>query len=102
MFLGVNNPLVSRRQYQASFSCAFDLSLYPFDKQTCYLLLRLQSPYHLAFLLNASSVTYEGNPLLIEYEVGEVGLSPGDKERELNVSCGDIVGMLLLLLYNWN
>ncbi|KAF2353919.1 DNA-directed RNA polymerase phage-type [Trinorchestia longiramus] len=74
LFFGSENPLTSHRQYQASFMCDFDLSLYPFDHQTCLLLLQLSKSSFGYFDAKSSSVSYDGIAVLLEYQVGKVFL----------------------------
>lgn len=77
LFSGSENPLVTHRKYQASFTCDFDLLGYPFDSQTCFMLLSMRSATSkvIVFDGNNSSTSYKGNVLLLEYEVGDVSLS---------------------------
>ncbi len=34
---GDENPIVLNREYDMTFSCNFDLVMYPFDTQYCYI-----------------------------------------------------------------
>ena len=71
IFQGADNKVQIVRKYGITFTCDFDLILYPFDEQHCDMELELSSASidYLAFAANASGVSYTGNPLLLEYEV---------------------------------
>ena len=75
-FSGSRNPIVTHRKYHESFSCDFDLVNYPFDVQVCYMELRISSGTLdiLRFDLVNSGSRYEGNPVLMEYEIGSLDL----------------------------
>lgn len=65
---------MARRKYGTVFMCDFDLSLYPFDNQHCYMHFRITSASSsfLAFDLAHSTVLNSANKLLVEYEVSIV------------------------------
>ncbi|XP_018013295.2 uncharacterized protein LOC108670342 [Hyalella azteca] len=71
VYQGSDNPLEVSRKYSTEFKCDFDLVLYPFDSQSCDLYLRLLSASqdYLYFDTQSASAQYEGNSLLIEYQV---------------------------------
>ncbi|XP_045122230.1 uncharacterized protein LOC123510853 [Portunus trituberculatus] len=60
----VHSPLsvqmVKRQQYSASFSCNFLLFIYPFDTQTCTILLSLSSADNEVVEFQNASVVYRG------------------------------------------
>ncbi|XP_047477381.1 gamma-aminobutyric acid receptor subunit pi-like [Penaeus chinensis] len=70
LYLGSENPIVSSRKYQGFFTCDFDLTSYPFDHQTCFMKLQLQSAFRDDMGREGSQVQYLGNPLLLEYRLG--------------------------------
>ena len=43
IFSGEENPVSSSRKYFTIYSCNFDLTLYPFDIQECYMSLQILS-----------------------------------------------------------
>ncbi|XP_069189029.1 uncharacterized protein [Procambarus clarkii] len=71
LFSGEENSLILSRKYTTAFTCDFDLVLYPFDVQYCDMRFRMLSGSkdYLIFEEAASSATYHGSTLLLEYEV---------------------------------
>ena len=41
VYSGDQNPIVLKREYDMTFSCDFDLVLYPFDTQYCFIEVRI-------------------------------------------------------------
>ncbi|XP_047478007.1 glycine receptor subunit beta-like [Penaeus chinensis] len=68
------------RKYSIQFKCHFDLTLYPFDSQHCYMKLRISGSTsdYIGFNHN-STARYNGSELLMEYSVGETTLSVDNK-----------------------
>ncbi|XP_047737967.1 uncharacterized protein LOC125178389 [Hyalella azteca] len=85
VFEGSSNPITSHRQYQASFTCDLDLSLYPFDHQNCFLLMKLRGSTFTYFENSTSTVVYNGSALLLEYGVGQVDLAVGDDQTTIKI-----------------
>ena len=83
IFDGVSNTIKSHRVYNSKFSCDLDLSLYPFDKQLCQIVLQLN---FVGLYRNDSIASYTVSSLLLEYEVGDVSLVRGDNPLVLLVS----------------
>jgi len=73
IFQGAENPLTNHRQYQSSFTCQFNLLLYPFDEQLCYFHLLLSDQTSTAFS-NASEVDYLGSKILLEYVINDIAI----------------------------
>ena len=71
LYKGGGNLLTVTRKYATEFTCDFNLVLYPFDDQYCDMLLKITSASkdYLIFDNKTSTVSYLGNPLLLEYEV---------------------------------
>ncbi|XP_071529468.1 uncharacterized protein [Panulirus ornatus] len=76
IYRGDTNPLSSTRKYSTVFTCFFNLVLYPFDIQNCYLQLQIlsASSEYLIFNLTNSHVEYLGPKLLVEYGIGRIDL----------------------------
>ncbi|KAK4317670.1 hypothetical protein Pmani_011259 [Petrolisthes manimaculis] len=72
IFEGAKNPLQLYRRVNAPFSCNMKLQNFPFDTQRCHLLLRLASARQDFLSYVQLNVSYMGEQLLTEYEVGEV------------------------------
>jgi hypothetical protein len=41
LYSGSENPFIFTRTYEIKFNCHFDLHDYPFDLQTCYILVNI-------------------------------------------------------------
>jgi len=80
VYKGVDSPLIMQREYLISFTCDFDLLMYPFDTQVCnidmevnavpmkYLTLGIETPEGCP---TCDGATYLGNRMLVEYVVGD-------------------------------
>ncbi|XP_071526735.1 uncharacterized protein [Panulirus ornatus] len=101
LFPGRDNPLVEKRKYQASFTCEFDLTRYPFDEQTCYLGFHLgaDSSEDLRWDSEASWAEYEGSELLLEYTVGPVSLRINTSVLKVRVPLARRVGYAVINIY---
>ncbi|XP_064085752.1 uncharacterized protein LOC135200916 isoform X2 [Macrobrachium nipponense] len=64
-----SSRLVQRQQYYASFNCFFFLLYYPFDIQTCQIIIKLASADMNVIHLENASVVYNGLKELPKYEV---------------------------------
>ncbi|XP_064110595.1 pH-sensitive chloride channel 2-like [Macrobrachium nipponense] len=64
------------RKYNVTFNCALDLLMYPFDKQTCEIVLKMTSGTNEYITLKSDKegVIYSGGQHLVEYEVTGVDL----------------------------
>ncbi|XP_042213264.1 uncharacterized protein LOC121860243 [Homarus americanus] len=70
-----SGQLVQRRQYYGSFNCHFKLFRYPFDTQTCIIVVKLASADTTVLELKNSSVVYSGMAELPKYEVQNIKIS---------------------------
>ncbi|XP_076049639.1 uncharacterized protein LOC143030375 [Oratosquilla oratoria] len=82
MYSGRTNPLVSRRKVFATFSCNFDLTLYPFDTQHCNIHVLLVNTDKTFVILQRdnTSLHLSGKRRLLEYEVESLRLEDGEDE----------------------
>ncbi|XP_018011649.2 glycine receptor subunit alpha-1 [Hyalella azteca] len=76
IYSGLKNPVSTTRKYFTTFTCSFDLTLYPFDIQECFMQFKILSASneYLVFNLNESYVEYLGSKYLVEYGIGRVAL----------------------------
>ena len=78
IYKGEENPLVMMKEYFITFSCDFDLAMYPFDSNICSLDMEVSgiSKDWLALKIDngygGSGTEYQGDKDLLEYVVGEV------------------------------
>ena len=78
IYQGQENPLVIKKEYFITFSCDFDLAMYPFDSNICSLDFKVNgiSKEYLALKIDSSyggtGTAYLGDKDLLEYVVGEV------------------------------
>lgn len=74
LYSGATNPIVGHRKYLESYACDFELSLYPFDEQQCYMIFKigLASASVLQFDIHRSMTSYLGPKILLEYEVRKI------------------------------
>ncbi|XP_064085616.1 serotonin-gated chloride channel mod-1-like isoform X1 [Macrobrachium nipponense] len=69
-----SSRLVKRQQYYASFNCQFELFSYPFDTQTCQIIIKLASADRKVIDLENATVTYSGMKYLLKYEVKNINI----------------------------
>ncbi|XP_037781088.1 glutamate-gated chloride channel alpha-like [Penaeus monodon] len=76
IYRGDTNPVSTIRKYSTVYTCNFDLVLYPFDIQNCYMVLQVLSASsdYLIYDAGGSSVEYLGPTLLVEYGIGRIDL----------------------------
>ncbi|XP_042235290.1 uncharacterized protein LOC121874999 [Homarus americanus] len=76
IYQGNTNPVSTTRKYNTVFTCFFDLILYPFDIQNCYMNFQIisASSEYLIFNLTDSFVEYLGPKMLVEYSIGTIDL----------------------------
>ncbi|XP_068237916.1 uncharacterized protein [Palaemon carinicauda] len=70
-YRGSENIIVDQRTQTVTSNCLFDLSMYPFDVQTCQLIIRSTLGAR-SVKLNTSGVNFLGNRRLLEYYLDEV------------------------------
>ncbi|XP_076058656.1 uncharacterized protein LOC143035676 [Oratosquilla oratoria] len=76
IYSGDTNPVSTTRKYSTVYTCNFDLVLYPFDIQSCFLQLKIlsASSEYIIFNQTNSFVDYLGPTSLIEYGIGGIDL----------------------------
>jgi hypothetical protein len=60
IFMGSENPLIFERDYDIQVYCLFDLKEYPFDSQTCHIVLELESDLMSTVELVLGAINYTG------------------------------------------
>ncbi|XP_042887276.1 uncharacterized protein LOC122263045 [Penaeus japonicus] len=86
IYEGSENSLRFSQKVNAPFSCVMNLRNFPFDTQRCRLLLRLTSARQDFLLWEDLNVSYVGEVLLTEYEVGNVTVeSQVDRDYSLAI-----------------
>ncbi len=101
---GGENPLQYIQVYSEKFDCHYDLSLYPFDKQKCRVILALMGPDREASMLIPKDVKYVGPVDLLQYYVIELSsdtatLFPDIRVVEIDIVFGRRVLTVLLTSY---
>ncbi|KAK3896195.1 hypothetical protein Pcinc_000117 [Petrolisthes cinctipes] len=83
IYRGDANPVSTSRKYSTIFTCNFDLVLYPFDIQMCFMRLQILSASSEYLIFNAtnSHVAYLGQKLLVEYGIGKIDLEVDDTKQ---------------------
>ncbi|XP_066964559.1 LOW QUALITY PROTEIN: uncharacterized protein [Macrobrachium rosenbergii] len=71
LYKGSENSIVDQRTLTVTSNCLFDLSLYPFDVQTCQLIIRSTLGIK-SVKLNTTGVNFVGKRRLLEYNVDEL------------------------------
>ncbi|XP_023337222.1 uncharacterized protein LOC111708162 isoform X2 [Eurytemora carolleeae] len=91
IYRGVDSPIIMKREYLISFTCDFDLHMYPFDTQICqiimevngvpnkYLKLEVEIPEGCA---DCDGAEYTGNKLMVEYVVGDTIMDPKTNQTD--------------------
>ncbi|XP_050740132.1 uncharacterized protein LOC127010309 isoform X2 [Eriocheir sinensis] len=81
VYLGRSNPLRLNQKVNAPFTCNMNLRNFPFDTQHCTLLLRLTSARSDFLTWGHLNVSYLGETLLTEYEIGTVLAAKREEDR---------------------
>ncbi len=92
LFKGSENPIVLTRVYSMEFLCNFDMSIYPFDNQTCSAIFVMKGNTGNFVKLVADSVKYLGPKDLQEYSVHETNIF----EKQLLTSSFHQVEMVIV------
>ncbi|XP_064079530.1 uncharacterized protein LOC135196619 [Macrobrachium nipponense] len=71
LYKGSENNIVDQRTLTVTSNCLFDLSMYPFDVQTCQLIIRSTHGIK-SVKLNTTGVNFVGKRRLLEYNVNEL------------------------------
>ncbi|XP_068203016.1 uncharacterized protein [Palaemon carinicauda] len=75
-----SSRLVQRQQYFASFTCYFTLFSYPFDVQSCQIIIKMDSADLNVINMENASVVYNGLKKLPKYEVQSIGINITSKD----------------------
>ena len=89
IFEGNDNPIRLSRSYDVDFICEYDMRWYPFDYQTCHMVILMDGNMGMFVDLVADSLNYSGPTELTQYFVKntEMGVkSFGSKHGVLVVS----------------
>ncbi|CAL4182703.1 unnamed protein product, partial [Meganyctiphanes norvegica] len=81
VFDSAKSLLVLIRQLTVQSECQFDLFLFPFDTQTCYMVIFLngQMKKYLTLVAEGDGVTYLGNTKLKEYQIASSRMNTFDR-----------------------
>ena len=80
IYRGYECPLVIRKEYFINFACVFNLAMYPFDSNVCYMMFEISGvnkDYLVAEIDNTYGgvgADYFGNRDLLEYTVGDIAM----------------------------
>ena len=77
LFKGSENPIILTRIYDLSFMCDFDMAYYPFDTQTCYIILSMMGNSGKFVEIVGKSVKYTGPKDLNQFYSKSVSLMNG-------------------------
>ena len=78
IFEGNDNPIHLSRSYDIDFICEYDMRCYPFDYQTCNMVILMNSNIGIFVDLVADSLTYSGPKELTQYFVKKTVMSVKD------------------------
>ena len=84
-YKGSQNPLEYAREFHYKFNCQFALELYPFDTQTCTILLSKQTRVANFIKLVPHNLTYTGPINLMQFTVLDWKIASGPDEAEYDV-----------------
>jgi len=56
IYSGDQNPIVLKREYEMTFSCDFDLVLYPFDTQYCFIEVKMSDFFDILIEMNITKI----------------------------------------------
>ncbi|XP_042864353.1 uncharacterized protein LOC122248401 [Penaeus japonicus] len=79
MYQAQAGQLVQRQQYYGSFNCHFGLFNYPFDTQSCSILIKLASADTQVVVLRNGSVFYSGLRNLPKYSIQNIAFHLGTR-----------------------
>ncbi|XP_045129533.1 uncharacterized protein LOC123515136 isoform X2 [Portunus trituberculatus] len=103
IFSGLENSLETSQLYTLTYTCDFDLIMFPFDAQVCFLRFTLVSAAATYMQLVPAAANYSGPPALIEYTIGRLDMervSGGEFSTiQVNVRFIRRYGFYLLTLY---
>ena len=77
MYKGSDNTIGQKTYFKGSSTCNFYLKNYPFDIQNCHLTLTSMNLASHILVLTIRNLTFFGEKILSEYEVGEITYGNG-------------------------
>ncbi|XP_069953925.1 uncharacterized protein, partial [Cherax quadricarinatus] len=103
IFSGWENSLELSQLYSVTYSCDFNLIMFPFDAQVCTMSFRLVSASATHMTLIPQQPNYTGLINLVEYSIGEVSITSTKDEQfssvAVQVRFARRYGFYLLTLY---
>ena len=76
LYSGANNDLIMVQKFKVVYPCPMNITLFPFDKQVCRFILKLETKGSKSVYLRAESrkdaVSYIGNDLLNEFKMKDI------------------------------
>ncbi|XP_076056292.1 uncharacterized protein LOC143034241 [Oratosquilla oratoria] len=103
VYPGSENSLEMSQMYSVTYSCNFDLLMFPFDHQRCSMYFKLLSAPQTYMKFLADSAVFSGVRELIEYTIGDITLHPSQDTEfsvmRVDVSFGRRYGYYVLTLY---
>ncbi|XP_064113370.1 uncharacterized protein LOC135220010 isoform X2 [Macrobrachium nipponense] len=103
LFSGSENSLEMSQLYGVTYTCDFNLLMFPFDAQVCGLRFTLVSATTSYMQLISGNASYTGPPNLIEYSIGEVSTETIDAGEfstvEVQIRFRRRYGFYMLTLY---
>lgn len=82
-FSGQENDLFLVGKYEEYFTCTFDLKLYPFDTQNCFMNLSVPETQSKDLKLTKGNVTYQGPLELLQFKVQNTKLELKNDNTEI-------------------
>ncbi|KAK4320578.1 hypothetical protein Pmani_008582 [Petrolisthes manimaculis] len=104
IFSGLENSMEISQLYTVTYSCDFDLLMFPFDAQVCKMSFLLVSASSLYMKLVPHFANFTGRKNLIEYSIGKVTMTTATEEDEFSTVVVEVrfarrYGFYLLTLY---
>ena len=91
LFNGGENHIIYSRQFSEKLKCAFDLSFFPFDTQTCSISLNAGNEERNLVKLVGDKVEFTGNKKLATFDVLKAELDSENKAGDIDVKVNVIL-----------